>query len=382
MPDPILQFESETGFKTLFQHATLGIVVIDESGKIVIINPHAEKLFGYTFGELVGQSIEKLMPEKYHRKHESDRKRYFDHPKPREMGSGKDLYAIKKDGTQFPVEISLSHYQLDSGEVAVAFVTDITKQKLNTERLEREVASRTKQLEKMLHDEQSLSDLKSRFIGIASHEFRTPLSTILSSTNLIERYIDKGDEWAQRKHTEKIKNSVNHLRNILTDFLSLEKLDEGMVDNQPEVTDLKSLIGEILAELEGVKKSGQEISCDLQLTDSFCYIDPGLIKACVVNLLSNAIKYSDEGSFIVMTASVDQSLRIEVKDQGIGIPLADQQRLFSRFFRASNVGNKQGTGLGLNIVKKYVEIMGGEISFTSTEGIGTTFHINVPMELN
>ncbi len=382
MQDPILQFESETGFKTLFQHATLGIVVIDESGKIVIINPHAEKLFGYTFGELVGQSIEKLMPEKYHRKHALDRKQYFNRPKPREMGSGKELYAIKKDGTQFPVEISLSHYLLDSGEVAVAFITDVTKQKLNTERLEREVASRTQQLEKMLHDEQSLSNLKSRFIGIASHEFRTPLSTILSSTNLIERYIDKGDVSAQLKHTKKIINSVNHLRNILTDFLSLEKLDEGMVENKPEVIDFKSLIDELLVEMDGIKKSGQDITCDLQLTDSFCYLDPGLIRACLVNLLSNAIKYSEEGSFIAMTASVDQSLRIAVKDQGIGIPKADQQRLFSRFFRASNVGSKQGTGLGLNIVKKYVEIMGGQISFSSEEGKGTTFQINIPIKLN
>lgn len=382
MTDPILQFESETGFKTLFQYATIGIIVIDESGKIVIINPHAEKLFGYTFGELVGQSIEKLMPKQYHQQHELDRRRYFDRPKPREMGSGKDLYAIKNDGTRFPVEISLSHYLLDSGEVAVAFITDITRQKLNTERLEREVYIRTEQLEKMLQEEQSLSDLKSRFIGIASHEFRTPLSTILSSTNLIERYIEKGDVAAQLKHTEKIKNSVTNLRNILTDFLSLEKLDEGMVENQPELTDFNTLITDLLAEMEGIKKADQEISCDLQLSEQYFAIDVSLIKACLVNLLSNAIKYSDEGSFITVAVSVEQTLQIEIKDQGIGIPEADQGRLFSRFFRASNVGHKQGTGLGLNIVKKYTEIMGGEISFVSVEGEGTTFQLNIPIQLN
>ena len=155
MLDPTVQFESETGFKTLFQYATLGIVVTDEEGKIVVMNPHAEKLFGYTSGELVGMSIEKLMPREYRQQHEQDRHQYFQHPQPREMGSGKDLYALKKDGTRFPVEISLSHYPLDSGEVAVAFITDITQQKLNTERLEQEVACRTQQLKQMLLDEQS-----------------------------------------------------------------------------------------------------------------------------------------------------------------------------------------------------------------------------------
>lgn len=382
MFDASVHFESETGFRTLFQHATVGIVVIDESGTIVIMNPHAERLFGYGEGELVGCSVEMLLPREYRHQHENDRDVYFQKPKPREMGSGKNLYALKKGGTKFPVEISLSHYQLDACQVAVAFITDITDQKLSMERLEQEVAIRTDQLEKMLSDEQSLSDLKSKFIGIASHEFRTPLSTILSSTNLIERYIEKGDVPAQLKHTHKIKNAVSHLKTILTDFLSLEKLDEGMVVNQPEMTNLGVLISDTVIEMEGIKKSDQEIRCDLKGMNKVALIDPSLFKACLVNLLSNAIKYSDVGAVILLRVELSDLLYIEVQDQGIGIPVADQQKLFSRFFRASNVGGMKGTGLGLNIVKKYVEIMGGEIHFDSAEGKGATFYLKIPIKLN
>ncbi|MGB0521720.1 MAG: PAS domain-containing sensor histidine kinase [Flammeovirgaceae bacterium] len=378
MIEQLIHFENEAGFKTLFQYATIGIIVINEEGRIVVVNPNAEKLFGYTNAELVGSTVERLIPKEYHRKHRHHTQNYFRNPKPREMGSGQELFALRKDGSKFPVEISLSVYSLESSKMAVAFVKDITTQKVNTEKLEKEVEIRTQQLEKLLLDEQSLSDLKSKFISIASHEFRTPLSTILSSAGLIEKYIERGDIASQLKHTNRIKNAVKNLNTILSDFLSLEKLEEGMVENSPVATDLDEFIQETIYHLEGLKKKEQRVEYQFQDDNAYVLIDQNLMKACITNLLSNAIKYSDEGATIYITLSIADSIIIVVKDQGIGIPLEDQKRLFSRFFRASNVGNIKGTGLGLNIIKKYVEIMGGEISFESQELKGTSFTITIP----
>lgn len=380
MLDSPVHFENEAGFRTLFQHATLGIIVVDETGKIIIANPYTETLFGYNPEELTGESVQILVPQPFREGHDRVRNEYFSNPKPREMGAGKELFGLKKDGTRIPVAISLSHYELDTSKVAVAFITDITEQKLNTEKLEHEVALRTEQLEKLLSKEKSLSDLKSRFIGIASHEFRTPLSTILSSTSLIERYIEKGDLAAQLKHIGRIKNSVQHLNTILTDFLSLEKLDEGMVINQPNRVHIVQILKEIITEMDHLKKHEQVIQYEGPAEYPEVWLDVNLFKACLINLISNAIKYSEEGQCITVVLSLDNRIAISVKDEGIGIPQADQEKLFSRFFRASNVGNKKGTGLGLNIVRKYVQIMNGTITCQSAEEQGTTFQMILPLD--
>lgn len=382
MLNSFIHFENEAGFRTLFQHATLGIIVIDVDGRIIIANPYSESLFGYDSEELVGKSVQILVPETYRSGHDRVRAEYFLEPNPREMGAGKELFGLKKDGLKIPVAISLSHYELESSQVAVAFITDITAQKLNTEKLEHEVALRTEQLEKLLDNERSLNDLKSKFIGIASHEFRTPLSTILSSTGLIERYIEKGDVEAQLKHITRIKSSVQNLNTILTDFLSLEKLDEGMVINQPQLTNIDHFLQEIILEMDHLKKEDQDIEYRSMIFNKEVWIDQNLVKACMVNLISNAIKYSEKGKRIFIDLELNDMVTITVKDEGIGIPRADQEMLFSRFFRASNVGNKKGTGLGLNIVRKYVEIMGGSISCRSKEGAGSSFELTIPITEN
>lgn len=378
MIEQVAHFENEAGFRTLFKYATIGIIVVNEKGRIVVVNPNTEKLFGYSNEELEGNTLDRLIPFEYHHKHGKHVSNYFLNPKPREMGSGKELFALKKDGTKFPVEISLSFYTLNSSKMAVAFITDITAQKLNTKKLEKEVAIRTQQLEKSLQDEQSISDLKSKFISIASHEFRTPLSTILSSASLIEKYIERGDIPSQLKHTGRIKSAVKNLNNILTDFLSLEKLEEGMVENNPVLTELDQFIQNIILELDGIKKRRQHIVYKFQGVISSVLIDQKLLKACVINLLSNAIKYSSEDAMITIDLTVNDYVTIAVSDQGIGIPEKDQKKLFSRFFRASNVGNIKGTGLGLNIIKKYVEIMDGTLSVMSEEAKGSKFTLVIP----
>ncbi len=377
-----VHFESEQGFRALFNHATIGIMVTDEVGDIVVANPNVENLFGYSSVELSGKNIEMLIPKKHRNTHKHHRQRYMEDPRPRAMGSGKDLYALRKDGTEFPVEISLSSYTVDGELLTVAFITDITNQKKYTTGLEKEIALRTQQLQDSLKKERQLSDLKSKFISIASHEFRTPLSTILSSAGLIDKYIARGDISSQLKHTGRIVNSVRNLNDILSDFLSLEKLEEGMVEDSPTEFNLLHLMDEVCEELDSILKDDQTIRKSYPDSMQLVVADSVLIKACLTNLLSNAIKYSEEGTVVDLSCVIKDFIHIQIRDEGIGIPEEDQAGLFGRFFRANNVGNIKGTGLGLNIIKRYVEIMEGEITFVSEPGVGSTFDLTIPNRVN
>ncbi|MFM7823056.1 MAG: ATP-binding protein, partial [Bacteroidota bacterium] len=235
------------------------------------------------------------------------------------------------------------------------------------------------ELRASLEKEKELGELKSRFVTMASHEFRTPLSTILSSASLISKY-NGGDQEEQRtKHLVRIKSSVNNLTTILNDFLSLGKLEEGKVQCNPTEFDMVSFASELTGEMRELTKRGQTINHIAEGVESKVILDKNLTRNICINLLSNAIKYSEEGKLILFKTDIsDSKLQISVTDQGIGIPESEQQHIFDRFFRANNAVNIQGTGLGLNIVKKYAELMGGQISFTSQQGIGTTFQVALP----
>ena len=220
--------------------------------------------------------------------------------------------------------------------------------------------------------------MKSRFVTMASHEFRTPLSTILSSISLVNKY-NEGDEKIS-KHVHRIKSAVTNMTLILNDFLSAEKLDEGKVFLRKENLNLQILVNEILNEINGILKSGQSVNYVHEGTRD-AYIDKQMTRNILLNLISNAIKFSPENKTIQITTKVTETqVFIEVSDQGIGIPAEEQEHMFERFFRAKNVTNIQGTGLGLNIVAKYLETMNGKINFTSELNKGTTFTITIPNE--
>jgi len=555
--------------RALFDYATEGIVITDQSGEIVMINPVAEQKFGYGKGELVGNKIEVLIPERFSKGHVSRRDQFNKSPQARPMGKGSKLFARKKDGGEFPVEISLSNFSIDNNKFVIAFIIDISEKalfldqirqekelaqmyldiapvmfvaismdervtlinqqgcriiglpessivgknwfdifkpadireeererfrklkevqpdqeftselesvivnskggrriisskavlirdhsgkpitllasgddvterrqqekrieqvnielkansdeilKLNSE-LEDRVAKRTEELGDLvgkmelanaelatevrerrqaeellqknreelrasLEKEKELGELKSRFVTMASHEFRTPLSTILSSASLVSKY-NGGDQLEQRtKHLERIKYSVNNLTAILNDFLSIGKLEEGKVHCNPSEFDMVSFASELTSEMRELTKRGQTITHVDERAESKVVLDKNLTRNICINLLSNAIKYSDEGKNILFKTGVTGGkLEISVTDQGIGIPETEQQHIFDRFFRANNAVNIQGTGLGLNIVKKYAELMGGQIFFTSQQGKGTTFHVTLPQSI-
>jgi PAS domain S-box-containing protein len=382
-----MNMHSSPQISALFDNASMGIVVVNSLGAIQSINPFALKLFGYSSEELLQKPVELLIPQRFNQKHVSHRDKYVHSPRNRPMGVGMDLFAVKKDGTEFPVEVSLSSYQLNNEPNVMAFISDITirKQaetqikKLNDE-LEATVDKRTRdlkdalmQLETALEKEKDLGELKSRFVSMASHEFRTPLSTILSSSYLIEKYTATEDQPKRDKHLQRIISSVNMLTDILNDFLSLGKIEEGKIQVRPVEFNIREVIMEIAEEIKNTLKKQQEIVYDhegnVQVT-----MDPSLLKHIIMNLVSNASKFSPEISPIeIKTSNQNEHLTLSVKDHGMGISNEDQKHLMERFFRGTNAGNIQGTGLGLHIVSKYAELMNGTVECKSDLEKGTEF---------
>ncbi|HEX8060324.1 MAG TPA: PAS domain-containing sensor histidine kinase [Cyclobacteriaceae bacterium] len=411
-----LSVVSNDAFREIFQSMTEGIIVVDKTGTILVANPIAEQMFGYENNELTGLQLESLLPEKYRSKHLVFRDQFNAQPAPRKMGMGRDLAALKKDGTEFPVEISLSYSQAKGNFIAIAFITDISLRKHAEEalrqgeeqllvyatELEKKVDARTRDLadsivslerevnerkraedeaRKALEKERELNELKTKFVSIASHEFRTPLSTILSSISLVEQYNQKGEKEKITKHTQRVRSSVDHLTAILNDFLSLGKLEEGKVDVKPEKVDLISLFDDVKEEIKVQLKEGQKIAIKLASDAQTIVSDPRILRNILFNLLSNASKYSEAGkSITISTVRKDKMIEISIIDQGIGIPEHDKKHMFDRFFRASNSGNVQGTGLGLNIVKRYVDLLHGSISYSSEHMKGSTFIVSIPMQ--
>lgn len=401
-------------YQEVFQSMSEGIILVDEAGIIAAANPTAEHLFGYEKGNLTGALLESLLPERYRINHMKFRQAFNSSPQPRRMGVGRDLTALRKDGTEFPVEISLSYTKIGGRLMVMAFVSDITQRKTveaalkRTEEqlmaytaglekkvehrtialnntiatLEKEVSERKKaenEVRKSLDREKDLSELKSKFVSIASHEFRTPLSAVLSSASLIQQYKDRRDLDKLDKHITRIKSAVNHLTQILNDFLSLGKLEEGKVELLAEEVELGEFFDDLKEEISGFLKDRQNVNVTFLSQAKEIRTDPRILRNVMFNLISNASKYSPADKSINVTyQSIDGSAHFSVQDNGIGIPAEDQKHLFSRFFRASNTKDIQGTGLGLNIVKRYLDLLGGNISFKSDIGRGTTFYITMP----
>ncbi|WP_460551094.1 sensor histidine kinase [Ferruginibacter profundus] len=522
--------------KTFFEAATMAILMVNKAGEIATINSFALQLFGYEKKEIIGKKIEHLIPARFHHTHVAHRHEYIQQSQNRSMGVGMDLFALKKDGTEFPVEVSLGNYCTDGHTYTIAFINDIsfrkeaeTKLKTLNEELEFEVEQRTTDLKKTLHEleiskaeqqrifsfqkalldnagvmivsvdtagiiqafnqeaerelgykaaeligkfkpliyhdptlvvarakalskelrkdvppgmelfhakarlglldenewmyvrkdgtkfpvqlsitamkddegnitgyvdaavnisklkkieldlqqalerEKELSELKSRFVSMASHEFRTPLSTVLSSSYLIEKYTSTAEQPKRELHLQRIVTSVKMLSDILNDFLSVGKIEEGKLHARFSTFDIKEFITGVIDEMNGNLQKHQKINYQHQ-GDNTVYLDISLLKHILLNLISNASKFSPQKSMIeIKTWCSNGHLKLSVKDYGMGISETDQQHLTERFFRGANATNIQGTGLGLHIVSKYAELMNGTVRCKSETGKGAEF---------
>jgi PAS domain S-box-containing protein len=407
-------------FEAFFNYATIGIVVTNDEGRIINFNKFAEKQFEFNKEEVLGKTVELLIPSSVRAKHHQYREDYYREPEVRVMGHGRDLFAKKKDGSTFPVEVSLSHYTINDHTFVIAFVIDITvrkkqeeivlQQKQELERgtieiksmnseLEQKISDRTKMLREALSElekskqelseafeaEKELSELKSRFVTMASHEFRTPLSTILTSAYLLDKYNELSPDARIDKHVQRIKGAVDGMKGILEDFLSLGKLEEGLVQTKMEKVSagvIEEDICSLIQELDTLLKAGQKIYFNNSI-DKDVWVDRNLLKNILINLITNAIKFTPENSAItILSLFINDNVVISVTDSGIGISEEDQHQLFKRFFRAKNAINIQGTGLGLHIVNKYLELMHGRIGMRSKINEGSTFTIYIPQNLH
>jgi PAS domain S-box-containing protein len=375
---------------------------------MVSVNAQAGQLFGYAPAELLGQQLEVLVPEVASRRHVQPRAASNADPQVRNTGQrNQPLTGQRRDGTVFPVEASLSYFHLDEEQYGVAYIVDLSAKqaaeqelraqhervaRLNAE-LEQRVVDRTnallltlEQLEKRgdelalaLQAEQQLGELKSCFVSMASHEFRTPLTAMLSSADLIEEFPGGHQQPQRLKHVDHIRSSVQHLNTILEEFLSVGRIEEGKVEARPANLNLDNLVRDTVADVQSLLKAGQTINWRVECPVPV-RLDASLLRKILMNLLSNALKYSGENSVITVRAGcLLKELTITVQDQGIGISSEDQAHLFEQFFRAPSVITEPGTGLGLYIIAKYLELMGGTIDLQSVSGQGTTVTIALPL---
>ena len=388
--------------KAIIENAIDGIITIDERGRIESINPAACKLFQYEPGEVIGKNVNCLMPPPDKERHDEYISRYQRTGDPHIIGIGREVTGLKKDGSLFPFRLGVSEVQYSGRKIYNGFIHDLSREKEAEERLrdyaaklEDQVSERTQSLRntvaelelakeevsQSLEKEKELSHLKSRFVSMASHEFRTPLSSIQLSAVLTEKYAQQNDDANIHKHIAKIKNSVSNLTSILNDFLSLERLEAGKVEPVYVEFDLVKFAEEITEEMQLIAKQNQNIVYQHTGTTSMVKLDQTLLRNCIINLIGNAIKYSGENTFIEFNSEITpDKLIVVIKDNGIGIPDTDQKHLFEAFFRAHNTGNIPGTGLGLNIVTRYASLMEGKIEFKSKVNQGTSFTISFPIQ--
>ncbi|RFN60240.1 PAS domain-containing sensor histidine kinase [Marixanthomonas ophiurae] len=405
-------FEEKKGniFKLLSEAISEGIIIVNEKQEIVASNGAANTMFGYEENELLGRDLNLLIPKDYHKSHRGHFDNFIEHSDRRQMGHGRDLYGLRKDGTKFPVEAGLNPFQIYENAYVMALVSDITVRKqqeleireLNanledkiterTQALENTVAQMQEEVEKRraaenklkesLQKERELNELKTKFLSMVSHEFKTPLSGIHTSTTLIGKYTKEEQQDKRDKHLKTIKAKVKYLDNILNDFLSIERLQTGKTVYKFSTFPLSKVVNEVIYDANMMLKDGQRIEYPQNIDDITLEFDEKILELILTNLINNAIKYSSEGDVIEVKAKAsEKELTVQVADEGMGIPEKEQKYIFNRYFRAENALLNAGTGIGLNIIKSHLENLGGQIVFNSKEGEGSTFMVTLPIKV-
>lgn len=374
----------ERRFRELLEAAPDAIVEVDREGRIVLLNRVTEKLFGYSHDELLGQSIEILVPDSVRAIHVNHRANYWNHPVARPMGSGLSLYGRRKDGSSIPVEISLSPVKSEDGFRVTAIIRDIRQRKQNEDQIrEMQQQAYTRELELRNREVERANQLKSEFLASMSHELRTPLHTIIGFAELLAEEIEGPLNEKQKRFLDHIHTDSLHLLELINDVLDLSKVESGRLELRCETFDVASAVEETLSSIlpQGIAKS-IDIKADVPPATGI-FADRVRFKQILFNLLSNAVKFTPEGGRISVEATLrNDCLEMSVSDTGIGIPTAQQEAVFDKFYQvgATTKGVREGTGLGLAITKSLVEKHGGRIWLESEPGKGSRFTFTIALE--
>ncbi len=384
------QANASLRFRELLEAAPDAIVEVDQNGRILLMNAATESLFGYTREELMGKSIEMLVPHGSRDSHAALRTGYWENPISRPMGTGRTLLALRKNGTQFPVEISLSPVHSEEGVCVAAIIRDVTERKRIEEeirnleeRFSRELTAKNTELERRNREVERADQLKSDFLASMSHELRTPLHTIIGFSELLAEEIQGSLNDKQRRFVGHIRRDSQHLLELINDILDLSRIESGKVELRPEIFPASEALKEVVDSFRPAAL-GKSIQIDELVPEEHLLLaDRVRFKEVLFNLMSNALKFTPSGgrlSAAICGSDQPDFCCFTVADNGVGIPADQHEAIFDKFYQIGSTtkGVREGTGLGLAITKHIVEMHGGRIWVHSEPGKGSRFSFTMP----